>query len=234
MPNNNDLINLVNNKKPVELVQELKDYEIKKSPLSVAARSKVISKIGSDYVSGNKGDYGPGWKEFDRMESSIWKDEKLCQKYNCYEPKKRGDDKYCGEHREKHEEDVRFAKWVGKTSLGIGVSATLGPVGSLVTGGVGWFGGKIGEANSSSESVRGFWSSVSNFGGDMAKGELAGGLWGIGGSEMAKEIGVSASKGYKAGEFSYSVYSTSEELIIHQKHLDQGESYKSICKVCNL
>ena len=44
MVNNNDLINLVNNKKPVELVQELEKYEIKKSPLSVAARSKVINK----------------------------------------------------------------------------------------------------------------------------------------------------------------------------------------------
>jgi len=52
-----NLINLVNNKKPVELVQELKDYEIKKSPLSAAARSKVISKYGGNYVSENKG-YG--------------------------------------------------------------------------------------------------------------------------------------------------------------------------------
>jgi hypothetical protein len=59
MVKNENLINLINNKKPVELVQELKDYEIKKSPLSPAARSKVISKSGSDYVSENKGDYGP-------------------------------------------------------------------------------------------------------------------------------------------------------------------------------
>src|SRR5438105_2054432 len=59
MVNNNDLINLVNIKKPVELVQELKDYEIKKSPLSLAARSKVINKSGGNYVSENKGGYGP-------------------------------------------------------------------------------------------------------------------------------------------------------------------------------
>jgi len=59
MVNNNDLINLIENKKPVELVQELEKYEIKKSPLSVAARSKVINKSGSDYLSENKGDYGP-------------------------------------------------------------------------------------------------------------------------------------------------------------------------------
>lgn len=58
MVNNNDLISLVNNKKPVELVQELKDYEIKKSPLSVAARSKVINKSGSNFLSDKEG-YGP-------------------------------------------------------------------------------------------------------------------------------------------------------------------------------
>ena len=42
---------LIENKKPVELVQELKDYEVKKSPLSPAARAKVINKSGSNYVS---------------------------------------------------------------------------------------------------------------------------------------------------------------------------------------
>jgi len=41
------------------LVQELEKYEIKKSPLSVAARGKVINKSGSDYVSENKEGYGP-------------------------------------------------------------------------------------------------------------------------------------------------------------------------------
>jgi hypothetical protein len=50
---------LIENKKPVELVQELKDYEIKKSPLSPAARSKVIKKWGGGYVSEDKEGYGP-------------------------------------------------------------------------------------------------------------------------------------------------------------------------------
>lgn len=56
---NENLVNLIN-KKPVELVQELKDYEIKTSKLSPAARAKVIKKWGGNYVSENKGDYGPG------------------------------------------------------------------------------------------------------------------------------------------------------------------------------
>ena len=73
MVNNNDLINLVNNKKPVELVQELEKYEIKKSPLSLAARAKVIKRNGGDYQSSrmSSGDialtqmYGPGfWDDF--------------------------------------------------------------------------------------------------------------------------------------------------------------------------
>src|SRR5437763_17173840 len=58
MVNNNNLINLINNKKPVELVKELKDYEIKKSPLSAAARGKVVNKSGSNFLSDKEG-YGP-------------------------------------------------------------------------------------------------------------------------------------------------------------------------------
>lgn len=48
----------IENKKPTETVYELKDYEIKKSPLSASARSKVINKSGSNYVSENKEGYG--------------------------------------------------------------------------------------------------------------------------------------------------------------------------------
>ena len=50
---------IIENKKPVELVQELEKYEIKKSSLSPVARGKVINRSGSGYVSENKGDYGP-------------------------------------------------------------------------------------------------------------------------------------------------------------------------------
>lgn len=37
-------IMLIESKKPVELIQELKDYKIKKTPLSPVAQSKVIRK----------------------------------------------------------------------------------------------------------------------------------------------------------------------------------------------
>lgn len=56
---NENLINLANNKKPTELVQELKDYEIKTSKLSPAVRARVINKSGSNYVSEDGGSYGP-------------------------------------------------------------------------------------------------------------------------------------------------------------------------------
>jgi len=59
MVNNNNLITRVENKKPVEIVYELKDYEVKKSPLSFAARGKVANKSGSNYLSESKNDYGP-------------------------------------------------------------------------------------------------------------------------------------------------------------------------------
>ena len=50
---------LIENKKLIEIVQELEKYEVKKSSLSAVARSKVISKSGSGYVSENKEEYGP-------------------------------------------------------------------------------------------------------------------------------------------------------------------------------
>jgi hypothetical protein len=57
MPKQNNLVS-IEVKKPFEIVQELKDYEIKKSPLSLTARDKVINKSGGNYISDNKG-YGP-------------------------------------------------------------------------------------------------------------------------------------------------------------------------------
>jgi hypothetical protein len=59
MVNENNLKLMIENKKPFETVYELKDYEVKKSPLSPAARSKVINKNGSNYLSNNKEGYGP-------------------------------------------------------------------------------------------------------------------------------------------------------------------------------
>lgn len=59
MVNENYLKSMVENKKPVELVQELKDYEIKTSKLSPAARAKIINKSGGNYVSENREGYGP-------------------------------------------------------------------------------------------------------------------------------------------------------------------------------
>lgn len=63
----------IENKKPVEEVRFWDYKEVKKSPLSVAARSKVISRHSSDYLSSRviSSDiavsqmYGPGfWSEF--------------------------------------------------------------------------------------------------------------------------------------------------------------------------
>ena len=77
---NKNLISLVENKKPVELVQELKDYEIKKSPLSSAARNKVVKKYGGDYQSSRMSSedialmqmYGPGfWGDFVKPVASV-------------------------------------------------------------------------------------------------------------------------------------------------------------------
>jgi len=49
----------IENKKPFETVYEIEKYEIKKSPLSPAARGKIINKSGSNYLGENGDDYGP-------------------------------------------------------------------------------------------------------------------------------------------------------------------------------
>jgi hypothetical protein len=56
---NNNKAPIEVNKNLVETIYELKDYEIKKSPLSPVARTKVIKKHGDSYVSGNREGYGP-------------------------------------------------------------------------------------------------------------------------------------------------------------------------------
>ena len=56
--NNNNNIKLVPTTPKTYTVLELKDQEVKKSPLSLAARNKVINKSGSNYFSEKEG-YGP-------------------------------------------------------------------------------------------------------------------------------------------------------------------------------
>lgn len=73
MVNENNLRPIIENKKPFELVQEIENYQIKKSPLSPAARAKVIKRNGSGYQSSRISSedialmqmYGPGfWDDF--------------------------------------------------------------------------------------------------------------------------------------------------------------------------
>jgi len=62
----------IENKKPFETVQEIENYQIKKSPLSPAARGKVINKSGSNYVSESRSDYGPCSGSFCPHSSSFY------------------------------------------------------------------------------------------------------------------------------------------------------------------
>jgi hypothetical protein len=98
---------LIENKKPVELVQELEKYEIKKTPLSPAARDKVVNKSGSGYVSDNKSDYGPGSTQSSYSDNS---DRARMERY--------------------------YAKATANVTTSI-VSRAAGPVGPVVSGVVG-------------------------------------------------------------------------------------------------
>lgn len=55
---NENLKVIVENKKPVEEVREVENYQIKKSPLSLTARGKVVNKSGSNFRSEKEG-HGP-------------------------------------------------------------------------------------------------------------------------------------------------------------------------------
>ena len=239
---------LIENKKPVEEVREIptyqpkytdeevaklkeifiaeqkeaiKKYQIKTSPLSPEARSKVIRKWGSDYVSEDREGYGPVfpgyWEAKEKAreeEERVRRGRKFCQA-GCCEKLVEEEETYCYLHKKnpnylsEEQKTAKWLRWGVRTVAGVGASAVLGPVGSLVAGGTLWGTGKIGENVSDNKGNKDFWNSIGSFGGDIAKGELAGKLWGIGGGEMAKEIGVSAEKGFKAGELSYSFYSPS-------------------------
>lgn len=137
----------IENKKPIELVQELEKYEIKKSPLSVAARGKVVNKSGSGYVSENKGDYGPGSVQSSYSDDS---DEARMSRY--------------------------YARTTTNMATGI-VSRAAGPVGSVVSGAVGattTVVSEIGYALSSDSDTKDAWKYASEVGQDMMTGAAIG------------------------------------------------------------
>jgi len=140
---------LIENKKPVELVQELEKYEIKKSPLSLVARSKVINKNGSGYVSENKGDYGPGSAQSSYSDDS---DEARMNRY--------------------------YARTTANVTTNV-VSRAGGPLGAAVTGTVGAITtvvSEIGYALSSDSDTKDAWKYASEVGQDMFTGTLIGNI----------------------------------------------------------
>lgn len=146
MVNNNNLVP-IEAKKPVETVYEIEKYEIKKSPLSLVARGKVNNRSGSNYLSENKGNYGPGSAQ------SSYSDDSDEAKMNRY-----------------------YARTTTNVTTNI-VSKAAGPVGSVVSGVVGIATtavSEIGYALSSDSDTKDAWKYASELGQDMMTGVVVG------------------------------------------------------------
>jgi len=232
MPKNNIYLPKENYKK-VELVQELEKYEIKKSPLSVAAKSKVINKSGSSYVSENKDDYGPGNSQSNSFSlfppfpgSSGGGDS-----YRHANPLRASFERERREQR-RNEELNRAALFVTETAIKATAVTTLttmtGGLAPFIGGGA-WIGGKWLESKNS-EFLQFLGKNVGDLGGGMfSSGLFANSTVG----ELARKNGVDL----KELESFYSVkghVETGQAILEHNKHKEEGRYYKSNCELCNL
>lgn len=180
--------------------------------------------------------YGPGYGQYDKMEEKDleryrerWKREEaeeerkkeqdLCLKNGCWESRKYGDRKYCSKHRE----DADSGEWAAKVALGIGASALLGPVGTLVAGSTLWGASEVGKAASSNEDAKETWNSFSSLGSGMVKGEMIS-------SEIAKFFG--GGKLHDAIQSGVTYGQPAWEFAVHETHKSNGISYDSSCEIC--
>src|SRR3954454_17826885 len=88
---------LIENNKSFETVQEIEKNEIKKSPLSAVARSKVVKKYGSAYVSEDRGSYGPCKNS--SCDCSCSANECICNYTSCQESGNHFSISYSFKHR---------------------------------------------------------------------------------------------------------------------------------------
>lgn len=226
---------LIENKKPIELVQELEKYEIKKSPLSPAARGKVVNKSGSDYLSENKDYYGPGNGQsspfsspFSPFPSSSSGGSSIP---NDYPSEIR---RYERQQRERHRnEEINRAtlflvETTAKAAAASALTTATGGLAPIIGGGV-WIGGKWLESRNNE-----FLQFLGKKVGDLGSGMFSGGLFAnstVG--EFARKSGVDLKKLENLFEAKGYV-ETSWAIEKHSRHKDEGKSYKSDCELCNL
>jgi len=209
MPKN---IYLIENKKPVELVQELEKYEIKKSPLSAAARAKVIKRNGGDYQSSRMSSedialmqmYGPGWGEWIAKTAIVVGGgfvlgpipAMVVGGVTAAGAK-------VGENLSDDPDDKKIFKFIGDCGGGVAT------------------GGAFGVAAQSAGAVAGF-NKFAGLG-KNCEGALNSAIHGIKvGGDIEKAISLLKDAGF-----------TYYEAKVHIDHVKEGYDYKSWCKVCN-
>jgi len=244
------------NKKPFETVYELKetDYKIKTSQLSPAARSKIIKKYGSDYLSDRvfindialMQMYGPGWGEWAAkfaitttagivlgpaaipVGAAVWGGSKIAEE--CFD----------------NEEDKKVFRFISDCSGSVAIGGVVGGAVEAVGGVVGAasFKGAAGVAARNTDKV------VGKAVGQWAAEEIAKGGSKAAYSAFARETTrimaensgrMITEVGREVGKAGFGAIETliSSGLIpaweakIHVEHVEKGINYKRGCPVCD-
>jgi hypothetical protein len=203
----------IENKKPVEIVYELKDCEIKKSPLSPAARNKIIKRHGSDYLSERAFNhdialtqmYGPGF--WDEIGSPV----------------------------------TKFLVSAGASALIVGTGGAAAPI--VLTGAALAGGGKIAKEigkETDCEVLEWIGDTVCDTGIGTLTGSLVGGSSSLAShiGNSGKDVSAVVSGTMRTAKFSHDVYGKVElgtectYRVNHRKHQERGISYNPNCPVC--
>jgi len=199
--------------------------EIKKSPLSAAARNKVVNRSGSNYLSENQG-YGPTWGSGHDAESWLaskqveegreWakKEKEARLNKRCIEcsGSTNGEDSYCEYHKRKNKEAGWMITTVADTAASIFIPG-YAPV-KAVAGAVSWVAEKAEGLNNPSS-------------GNIVKDEIKSEAWDIGATAAS---GSSKFGGYYSAGIG--IARSAIDWANHQNHVDNGENYRSDCSVC--
>lgn len=218
MPKQNPYL-IKENYKKVEIIQEIEKYEIKKSPLSSAARDKVVNKSGGNYLSGNEEFYGPGNS-----------DSRPIGGFPSNSPMGRMERQRREDARNRRiDEAAGFViKTAAKATAAAALTTATGGLAPIVGGGV-WIGGKWLESKND-EFLQFLGRSLGDIGCDV----FSSGLFSSSSvGEFAGKNNIDLKRLENLFEMKGRV-ETGWVIAEHNKHRNEGVSYKGNCEICRL